>query len=51
VLDRFLDIGAGQFFVQGSRSEGGEFGVGGEAQGDQLRFGKFRDAGTKGGVE
>src|SRR5271169_711136 len=51
LLDCFFDVGGGELLVQCAGGQGGKFGVGGEAQSDELRFGKFRDAGTKSGIE
>ena len=34
VLDRFFDFGVGELLVESSGGQGGEFGIGGEAQGE-----------------
>ena len=51
LLDGFLDFFGRKLFVESSGGEGREFVVGGEAEGDQLGFGEFGDAGTESGVE
>jgi hypothetical protein len=44
--DAFLDLLGGQAFRDGLFGEGGEFGVGGEAEADQLACGELVNDGT-----
>jgi hypothetical protein len=42
-LDGFFDIGVGKVLVYRSLRQGGKFGVGSKAQGDELAFAELRD--------